>query len=221
MSKTSRHAAALAALEQGLKHPTGADTERHEVLTWLVGHHLKKPGEPIEIWREGHLRRSNPTRIEIHNEPPLRVFPPEWNAVALQTTQEIDRRNWQEALEHAQRWQRMDPQHSSPLVHLAAIKAALHHPDTEVIHLYRQAYDLSPDDPFARCALAMHLAEHGQPEEARTLLDGWVNQPQQMHHTEYRSFMHAQRALAVADNKPKAVQAIDAALAKLNHQFSG
>lgn len=64
-------AAAIAALEQGLKHPAGADAERAQVLTWLVGHKLKKPGEPIDIWRAGRLHRSNPTCIEIHDERPL------------------------------------------------------------------------------------------------------------------------------------------------------
>jgi len=213
-------AAALATLEIGLKHPAGTDAERGEVLTWLLAHELIRSGEPMEIWRSGSLRRISPSRMKIHSEQGPSPFPPKGDALNRQVIEAMHRGALHDALELAQRLQRLYPQHPMPLTHLAVIKEALQHPSAEVTDLCRQAHALDPHYLFARCGLAGRLAAQGQKEEARALLDGLLEQRQEMHYSEYRSVMQAQRALAVADGDHEAVQAADAALAELARQFS-
>ncbi len=213
-------ATAQAALELGLKHPSGTDAERGEVLTWLLAHGLKKSGEPMEIWRSGGLQRINPSRMKIHSEHGPSPFPPKGDALNRQVIEATHRGALHNALELAQRLQRLYPQQPMPLTHLATIKEALQHPGTEVTELFRQAHALDPNYLFARCGLARRLAAQGQKEEARALIDGLLEQRQEMHYSEYRSLMEAQRALAVADGDHEAVQAADAVLAELERQFS-
>lgn len=124
-----------------------------------------------------------------------------------------------EALPLAQRLRDMYPELPTPLAHLAAIKEALQHPDAEITGLYRQAHALDPGYLFARCGLARRLAAQGRQKEARALLDGLLEQRQEMHYSEYRTLLQTQRALAQADGEREAVQATDAALAELEEQF--
>ena len=214
-------AAALAALQSGLKHPAGTDAERGELLFWLLEHELIRSGEPVEIWQAGSLQRVNPGRMKIHSEHGPSPFSSKGDALNRKVIEAIHRGALRDALELAQRLQGLYPQQPMPLTHLAAIKEALGHPGTEVTALYRQAHALDPHYLFARCGLAGRLAAQGQQEEARALLDGLLGQRQEMHYSEYRSLMQARRELAVADDGDhEAVQAADEALVTLGQQFS-
>ncbi|HET7863185.1 MAG TPA: hypothetical protein VFL86_02160 [Burkholderiaceae bacterium] len=222
LMQRARHgdAAALAALQASLKYPAGPDTERGAVLAWLLEHGLIQPRSTVEIWQKGGLRRISPGRTKVHSAQGPSPFPPEGDALNRRVIEAIHRGALHDALDLAQRLQRLYPQQPMPLTHLAAIKEALRHPDAEVTDLYRQAHALDPSYLFARCGLAGRLAAQGQTEEARALIDGLLEQRQEMHFSEFRSLTQAQRALAVADGDLKAIQAADEALAALERQFS-
>jgi len=212
-------AAALATLERGLRHPAGTDTERSNLLAWLVEHGLKKSHEPSEVWQGGRLQRVKYGHLKIHGEPLPSPFPPPGDALNLQLIKATHRGDLREALALAERLRGMYPDRPTPLAHLAAIKEALKYPDAEVTDLYHRAHALDPDYLFARCGLARRLAAQGRQEEARALLDGLLEQRQEMHYSEYRTLLQTQRALALADGEREAVQATDAALAELEKQF--
>lgn len=212
-------AAALATLDRGLRHPAGTDTERSNLLAWLLEHGLKKSGEPVEVWQGGSLRRITSGHLKIHGEPLPSPFPPPGDALNLQVIKATHRGALHEALALAERLRGMYPELPTPLAHLAAIKEALQYPEAEVTDLYRQAHALDPGYLFARCGLARQLAAQGRQEEARALLDGLLEQRQEMHYSEYRTLLQTQRALALADGERDTVTATDAALAELEKQF--
>lgn len=211
--------AALATLERMLKHPAGPDTEREELLAWLLEHGLTKPGEPTEMWQSGSLRHMTPGRMRVHNEPRPGALPPKGEALNLRVIEAIHRGTLHQALVLAQRLRDMYPKLPTPLSQLATIKEALQHPGAEIADLYRQAHALDPDYLFARCGLARQLAAQGRLEEARALIGKLLTQRQEMHYSEYRCLMQTMRALALADGDPGAVQEADATLALLEEQF--
>jgi thioredoxin-like negative regulator of GroEL len=93
-------------------------------------------------------------------------------------------------------------------------------PFDEVAALYRQAWSLAPDHLFARCGLARCLAELGQVDEARALLEGLLERSD-WHHSEYHSLLLAQRALAQASRDEEATGVIDQGLRELRQRFAG
>ena len=99
---------------------------------------------------------------------------------------------------------------------MAAIKEALGQPAAEITELYRQAHALAPDYLFARCGLARCLASEGNVDAAHALLDGLLER-EDWHFSEYRSFLLAQRALALASEEHETVRTLDASLRDLEH----
>lgn len=211
--------AALAALKRGLTRPAGTDAERMELQTWLSEQGLVASDERLAVWHKGALQPIRSMRLQIHGEPRPSRFPPDGADLELRLTQAMRSGALQEAMDLVQRLRRQYPQQPSPLANLAAIKAAMGHPDREIVELYRQALALDPDYLIARCGLADRLAKQGHQDEARGLLNGLLERRQEFHYSEYRSFMLAQRALAVAEGDGEAAQSANAALAELEREF--
>ena len=74
---------------------------------------------------------------------------------------------------------------------------------------------MAPDYLFARCGPARCLAGDGQVEEAHKLLDG-ILEREEFHRSEYRSYLTAQHALALACGEHDAVRTLRASLVDLD-----
>lgn len=152
--------------------------------------------------------------LRLSGEPRPSPFSPPGTALNERVHKAISRSALGEALALAQQLHQMHPEQPSALTNLAAIKEALGQPATEITELYRQAHAMAPDYLFARCGLARCLASEGTVEEAHALLDGLLER-EDWHFSEYRSFLLAQRALALASEEHETVRTLDASLRDL------
>jgi tetratricopeptide (TPR) repeat protein len=207
--------AALASVNALLTHPNGSDSDRMDLLNWLIDHGLRSRSESVEVWLSGELRTINSKSVRITDESRASPYPPEGTALNERVLESIGRRDLQQALSLAQHLNQMYPDQPMALVNLAGIKEGLKHPKAEVTDLYRQAYSMAPDYLFARCGLARCLAGDGQVEEAHKLLDGILDR-EEFHRSEYRSFLMAQHALALACGEHDAVRSLRASLVDLD-----
>lgn len=206
--------AAVATLTALLTHRNGPDSARMELLTWMTEEGLLDRKEPAQVWASGELRDVRSHGIRISSEAHPSPFPPQGAALNERVHAAIGARNLPLALELAQQLDRMYPDQPLAITNMAAIKEGLGDPHEEIAGLYRRAYALAPDYLFARCGLARCLAKEGQLEDARALLEGMLER-EEFHRSEYRSFLHAQRTLAVASGEWQAVRTIDQSLADL------
>lgn len=213
-------AAAIAGLRQLLTRPCGPDAVRMELLDWLAEQGLQPRGDPADILAGGRVRTTRSYGLHIHDEPRPSPFPPQGQALQQRVHQALSRGALREALDLAQQLRDKYPGQPAALNDLAAIRQAMGAPLDEVAALYRQARELAPGDLFARCGLARCLAELGQVDEARALLEGLLERSD-WHHSEYRSLLLAQRALAQASHDQDAVNVADQALRELSQRFAG
>jgi len=213
-------APAIASLRRLLTRPCGPDPVRMDLLDWLAEQGLQPRGEPVDILAMGRVRTTRSYGLHIHGEPRASLFPPQGQALERRIHQALHRGALREALELAQQLRDKYPGQPAALNDLAVIRQAMGAPFDEVAALYRQALSLAPDYLFARCGLARCLAELGQVDEARALLEG-VLERSDWHHSEYRSLLLAQRALAQASHDQDAVNVADQALRELMQSFSG
>jgi Flp pilus assembly protein TadD len=211
--------AARASLEMLLKRPCGPDSVRMDILNWLVEQGLRNRDEPAEVWLTGSLRTIRSYGLNITSEPRPSPFPPLGTALNERVHKAIGRGELHEALALAQQLRQMHPDQPSALTNLAAIKEGLDHPAADIVELYRQAHALAPDYLFARCGLASCLAGEGRIEEARRLLDGLLER-EEWHRSEYRSYLLAQRALALASGEHETVRALEASILDLEQSFA-
>ena len=209
---------ACVTLRQLLKCPCGPDEERMDLVNWLAEQGLHDRAEPIEVWLTGSLREIRSYCQDITNEPRPSPFPPAGTALNDRMHKAIARGAMREALALARRLRQAYPDEPSALVNLAAVEEALGHPAEKIVEMYRQAHAMAPDYLFARCGLAGHLAAAGNVDEARALLDGLMER-KQWHRSEYRSFLMAQRALALAGGEHEAARAAEAGLREIEKGF--
>lgn len=207
--------AALASLQALLTHSSGPDSARMDLLNWLIEQCFRSRSEAAEVWLSGQLRTINSHGMRITDEPQGSPFPPEGMALNERVHEAIGRHDLRQALSLAQQLQKAYPNEPSALTNLAAIKEGLRHPKAEVTDLYQQAYSLAPDYLFARCGLARCLAGEGKTEEAHKLLDG-ILEREEFHRSEYRSFLLAQRALALACGEHETARSLTASLVDLD-----
>jgi tetratricopeptide (TPR) repeat protein len=211
---TRGDASALANLKAQLMLPKGSDSDRMTLLNWLSSHGLHNNNAPIEVWMAGELRTIETTNLRIHDEFKESTFSPAGKALHERMHEAVDSGDLRLALGYAQQLQQMHPDHPMALVNLAGIKEGLKHPRAEIIALYRQAYALDPDYLFARCGLARCLAQAGQVKEAHELLDV-LTKREEFHRSEYRSYLLAQQAMAVASGEYKAALSLAKSLKQL------
>lgn len=207
--------AALASVNALLMHPNGPDSARMDLLKWLIEEGLRDRNEPVEVWLSGELRTINSKSFHITDEHRASPYPPEGTALNERVLEAIGRHDLHQALSLAQQLHQMYPDQPMALVNLAGIKEGLRHPDAEVKDLYCQAYALAPDYLFARCGLVRCLASEGKTEEAHKLLDGIVDR-KKFHRSEYRSFLMAQHALALACGEHDTARSLSASLVDLD-----
>ena len=206
--------AAITCLQTLLSRPCGPDSVRMDLLNWLAEHGLRNRDEPADVWLTGKLRSIRSFGLRLSGEPRPSPFSPQGTALNERVHKAISRSALGEALALAQQLHQMHPEQPSALTNLAAIKEALGQPAAEITELYRQAHALAPDYLFARCGLARCLASEGKVEEAHALLDGLLER-EDWHFSEYRSFLLAQRALALASEEHETVRTLDASLRDL------
>ena len=212
-------AAAIASLRRLLTRPCGPDAVRMGLLDWLAEQGLQPRGEPVEILTADRVRTIRSYGLRIHDQPRPSPYPPQGQALQQRVRQALRRGALREALELAQQLRDKYPGQPAALHELAVIRQALGDPVSDIEALYRQALALAPDDLFARCGLARCLAEHGQVDEARTLLEGLLERSE-WHHGEYRGLLLAQRALAQASHDEDATGVIDQGLKELTQRFA-
>lgn len=212
-------AASIAGLRRLLTRPCGPDSVRMDLLDWLAEHGLQPRGEPVDLLAGGRVRTTRSYGLHIHDQPSPSPFPPQGQALQQRMQQALRRGALREALDLGQQLRDKYPGQPAALNDLAVIRQALGDPLDEVAALYRQARDLAPDYVFARCGLARCLAELGQVDEARALLEG-VLERSDWHHSEYRSLLLAQRALARASHDEDASSVIDQNLKELMQRFA-
>lgn len=202
---------AVSSLTALLTHPSGPDSARMELLNWLIEEGLRDRKEPADVWLGGELRpiRSHGFRISDKQHPS--PFPPQGVALNERIHAAIGAHNLPLALDLAQQLHQLYPDQPLTLTNLAAIMEGLGRPLAEVADLFRRAFALAPDDLFARCGLARCFAKEGDIDQARTLLDG-ILEREEFHRSEYRSFLMAQRAIAVATGDHQSVLAVDQSL---------
>lgn len=210
--------AAIAGLQALLKRPYGPDSTRTELLNWLIEQGLHNRQELAEIWLKGELRTTRLYGLRITDEPRDSPFPPEGTALNFRIIDAIHHRKLPQALALAQQLHQMYPDQPMALVNLASIKEGLRHPDAEITALFRQAHALAPDYLFARCGLARCLANQGHIEEAQKLLEGLLER-EEFHRSEYRTFLEAQRALALASGDKEAARFLRQTLADLDNML--
>ncbi len=206
---------ALTALLASLRGP---DLERMNLLTWLNEEGLRDPALPAQVLSAGKVREVKSVGMHITAEPQPSPFSAEGTRLAMRMHQALARRKLDEAYELALQLRDMHPEQPSALTNLANIGQALGDPVKETLRLHRAALALNPDYLFARCALARHLAGEGQLDEARTLLEGMFER-EQWHYSEYRSYMLAQRAMALAQGDDQALRGMDDTLRDLERRF--
>jgi len=211
--------AARTSLQMLLKRPCGPDSVRMDILNWLVEQGLRNRDEPAEVWLTGSLRQIRSYGVNITCQPRSSPFPPLGTALNERVHKAIGRGELHEALALARQLHQMHPDQPSALTNLAAIKEGLDHPTGEIIKLYREAHALAPDYLFARCGLARCLTREGKIEEASSLLDGLLER-EEWHRSEYRSFLLAQHALALARGEHDTAQALAASVLDLEHSFA-
>ena len=207
--------AALASVNALLTHANGTDSARMDLLNWLIDQGLRSRSEPAEVWLSGELRTIHSKSIRITDDSRASPFPPEGAAINVQMHEAIGRHDLLQALGLAQRLKKMYPNEPSALTNLAAIKEGLGHPKAQITDLYQRAYQMAPDYLFARCGLARCLIDEGKTAEARKLLDS-ILEGEEFHRSEYRSFLAARRALALACGEDQTVRSLDASLADLD-----
>ena len=212
-------AAAIDSLRWLLTRPCGPDTVRMELLDWLAEQGLQTRGQPVQILAAGQVHTTRSYGMHIHDRPRPSPFPPAGQALHQRVHQAIRRGALREALELAQRLHGMHPEQPGALNDLAAIQEAMDQPVDDIVALFRQALALAPDYVFARCGLSRCLAGQGRVDEARALLDG-LHERAEWHHSEYRSLLLAQRALAQASHEEEAVSVIDQGLKELAQRFA-
>ena len=210
--------AALAGLHALLAHPNGPDSARMDLLNWLCDQGLRNRKEAAEVWLKGRVHPILSYGMRITDTPRASPFPSMGTAMNERVHQLIGQGKLVQALDLARQLQQLYPAEPSALTNLAAIKEALRHAAVDVIDLYRQAYALAPDYLFARCGLARCLANQGSIEEAHALLEGILDR-EEFHRSEYRSFLMAQRALALASGDKEAARNLGESLADLEKQL--
>ena len=198
-------------LQRLLKRPCGPDKVRMDLLNWLGEQGLQNRDEPVGVWLTGSVREIRSYGLEIDDEQRPSPFPPAGTALNERMHLAIARGAMQEALALARQLREMYPDEPSTLANLAGIKQALGDPVDDIVALYRQAHAMAPDYLFARCGLAGQLARAGSVDEARALLDGLIER-KKWHRSEYRIFLAAQHALALASGEPEAARAVAAAM---------
>jgi tetratricopeptide (TPR) repeat protein len=208
---------ALVALLVSLRGP---DSERMNLLNWLNDEGLRDSALPARIFSAGKVRDTKSFGMHITAEPRPSPFSPEGTELAKRMHQAIGRGEIEQAYELALQLRDRHPEQASALANLASLRMTLDKPVAESLRLLREALDLEPDYLFARCTLARYLAGEGQVDEARALLEGLVER-EQWHYSEYRSYMLAQRELALAQGEFEVLRAMDETLADVEHRFGG
>jgi len=211
-------AAALAAITGLLVSLRGPDAQRMHLLNWLNEEGLRDPAAAARVLSAGKVREIKFVGMHITAEPRPSPFSAEGTLLAQRMHRALGRRELDEAFELALQLRAMHPDQPAALTNLANIGQALGKPLQESIRLHRESLALAPDYLFARCALARHLAGEGQLDEARALLEG-VFEREQWHFSEYRSFLLAQRALALAQGEHQAMRAVDETLLEIERRF--
>jgi thioredoxin-like negative regulator of GroEL len=145
-------------------------------------------------------------------------YSPAGTLLAERMFEAIDRNAWQEAHQLAQQLHQMHPEQAATLTNLASVKQALGEPPEVIRQLYEQAHAQAPDYLFARCGLAVCLAGEGRIDEARALLANLLERDT-WHYNEYRSFLMAQRAMALAVGELHSVEQINRSLNELRQRF--
>ena len=221
LKRRAKHgdAAAHEALTGLLASMRGPDQERTNLLNWLNEEGLRDPAVPAQLLSAGKVREIKFVGMQITAEPQPSPFSAEGTRLARRMHQALGRRELDGAYELALQLRAMHPEQPSALTNLANIGQALGTPVDESLRLLRESLVLAPDYLFARCTLARHLAGQGQLDEARTLLEGLFER-EQWHYSEYRSFMLAQRAMALAQGEHEAVRAMDETLLDIERRFS-
>ncbi len=208
------------ALTDLLSSLRGPDQERMNLLNWLNEEGLRDPAAPAKVLSAGKVREIKSVAMHITAEPHPSPFSAEGTRLAQRMHQALVRRELDEAFELAMRLRAMHPEQPSALANLASIGMSLGRPIEESLRLLREALVLAPDYLFARCTLARHLAGVGQLDEARALLEGLFAR-EHWHYSEYRSFMLAQRAMALAQGEVEAVATMDETLVDIERRFGG
>lgn len=209
---------ALAALRRLLTRPRGTDQVRDDLLRWLTDQNLVGQDEPVEAWLQGRLIKVQSRGVHITTEPPASPFAPPGTALQGRVHAAISRRALDEALELAQQLLQMHPEEPVALVNVATIQEGRGHPIAECIGYYRQAHALAPDHLFARFGLARCLALQGQLDEARALLNGYLDRSH-WHVSDYNCFLLARHALALASGRHESARDLKATMDDLQHRF--
>lgn len=211
-------AAARSAMTGLLVSLRGPDAQRMQLLNWLNEEGLRDPAVPAQVLCAGKVREIKSVGMHITAEPRPSPFSAEGTLLAQRMHRALGRRELDGAYELALQLRAMHPEQPSALTNLANIGQALGKPLEESLRLHRESLALAPDYLFARCALARHLAGQGQLDQARALLEGLFER-EQWHYSEYRSFMLAQRAMALAQGEHQALRALDETLLDLERRF--
>ncbi|OGB39017.1 MAG: hypothetical protein A2461_00225 [Burkholderiales bacterium RIFOXYC2_FULL_59_8] len=206
--------AALASLNTLLTLRHGADTDRMELLEWLITHKFRNRSEPAQVWQAGQLRPVQTYNLRITNTPYPSPYPPKSAAINERMLKAVQKGQWSQALQLAEHLLQMHPEEPAALSNLAAIKEGLKHDSTEVASLYRQAHALAPDYLFARCGLARCLMLEGDMEQARRLMTNLLDR-EEFHRSEYRSILLTQQSLAIASGDLATQKQVEKALADL------
>ncbi len=212
--------AALDALTALLVSLRGSDQARMQLLNWLNDEALRDPALPVRMTSAGKVRDIKSLSMTITAKPQPSPFSPEGTKLAQRMHRAIGREDLEEAFELAQQLSDMHPEQATALANLASIRLSLGEPADESLRLLREALVLAPEYLFARCTLARYLAGEGEIDEARELLEGLVER-EEWHYSEYRSYMLAQRALALAQGEFETLKGLDETLAELEREFGG
>lgn len=205
---------ALAGLKAWLTYSKGTDIARKEIFGWLIEEGLIDINEPTDVWLNGALQNVCSQKLTITDEPQDSPFPPQGTQLNERVHEAIRSGNLHVAFDLASELLQMHPEQPSALSNLAAIKEGLGHDAEEIAALYRRAFALAPDYLFARCGLARAWVSEGQVDKATQLLKGLLGR-EVFHRSEYRAFLLAHKALALAKGDKLAAQSMEQLIADL------
>ena len=215
---TAPDPAAVAVLTGLLASLGGPDDGRLSLLAWMNESGVRDPKAPALLRAGGQVREVRGHSMHVHGQPRPSRFDAAGTAIVHELVDAMHEQQFQRALELAGQLVASAPDEAASWSHLASVRQALGDADDALLPLLRRAHGLDPEYLFARCGLVRCLAQTGSLDVARDLIKD-LHEIEDWHYSEYRSFLLAQRAMALAGGDAQAAQGIEDSLRQLQQEF--
>lgn len=195
-----------------LTRPYGPDSQRVELLNWLVREKLIATGTGVPMLAHGTIKSIKPMSFRLTPEP-IRdnPYPPDVQELYEQLLDALAVHQLNEALALAKEICRQQPEVPMSHGNLAQVMEALKHPSEAIEAEFRRALELDNDYTFARAGLTRVFCRRGDVKAAKAMMEPALSR-EEYHFAEWRTILLAQRELAFVQGDMAAVQSTDKSL---------